>query len=351
MLGQQVSREQQDWDLDKIPVGAIDPANAPPTPFPAVPFPAVVPPPEAQSAEPPHVTQWRWLSDMDPVTPGEMLADGLMVPEGVTVLYGPGDVGKGHVACEAIRWLTVAGPVLILDYETHPSEWRRRLGMMLSEPQLAKVAHMVPELSLPKEASNLRDVVAEIGAVAVVVDSYQAATPDGKVHAEQADVPREMFRALARIGVPALVLAHVTKSGGEHQPYPYGSVFVHNYARMTWSAGKVSQEDEPLRVELRCRKSNDRVPEMPRVYQFTYEGDRLAVSREMVLTRGEAIARVLFASDIPMSPGAIYTALDYANLLWEGATVENIGSLLRADRKGRFRRMPNGWVGVQAGKG
>jgi len=309
----------------------------------------VVPAQPEASAEPDPLRPWQWLADMDPVTPGAMLADGLMVPEGVTVLYGPGDVGKGHVACEAIRHLSAVGPVLILDYETHPSEWRRRLGMMLSDPQLRRVAHMVPELSLPKEATAIRGIVADMGAVAVVLDSYQAATPDGRVHAEQADVPREMFRALARVGVPALVLAHVTKSGGDHQPYPYGSVFVHNYARMTWSAGKLSQEDEPLRVELRCRKSNDRQPELPRVYQFTYAGDVLTVEREMMLTHGEAIAMVLLASDVPMTAAGIFTALDYRGLMWEGANVDNIGALLRADRKGRFRRTEGGWVGVKVG--
>lgn len=344
MLGQRVSREYEDWDLDDLPLGITDPSEARASPAPAIlPFPDR-PPPEATGSEKPSALRWQWMAEVEAVDPGALLADGLMVPEGVTVLYGPGDVGKGHVACEAIRHLVRQGPILILDYETHPSEWRRRLGMMLSPEHLGKVAHIVPDKSLPKEADALHDLVADIGAHAIILDSYQAATPDGKVHAEQADVPREMFRALARIGVPALVLAHVTKSGGDHQPYPYGSVFVHNYARMTWSAGKLSQEDEPLRVELRCRKSNDRTPELPRVYEFTYAPDGLRVTREMMLTHGEAIALVLGASDKPMTPAAIFTALDYQGLLWEGATVDNIGSLLRADRKGRFTRHASGWL-------
>lgn len=341
-----MSREWEDWELDDIPEGIVDPADkskARAVPF-LSPFPDVGSPEATATEQPAPLRGWQWMAEVDAVDPGKLLADGLMVPEGVTVLYGPGDVGKGHVACEAIRHLVPTGPVLILDYETHPSEWRRRLGLMLSQELLGKVAHIVPDKSLPKEAEALREVVTEIGAQAIILDSYQAATPDGKVHAEQADVPREMFRALARIGVPALVLAHVTKSGGEHQPYPYGSVFVHNYARMTWSASKLSQEDEPLRIELRNRKSNDRTPELPRVYEFVYGPTAIVVNREMVLTHGEAIALVLAASDVPMSPAAVYTALDYQGLLWEGATVDNVGSLLRADRKGRFKRLPGGWV-------
>lgn len=337
-----MSRDNQDWDLDDIPYGIIDPADK--SRGPSLPLPEpFVPPKAAATDKPPVLRGYQWVSDMDAIDPAALLADGLMVPEGVTILYGPGNVGKGHMACEAIRHLTPIGPVLIIDYETHPSEWRRRLGAMLPPESLSRVAHVVPEKSLPKEADTLRGIVSEIGACAVIVDSYQAATPDGKVHAEQADTPREMFRAFARLGVPALVLAHVTKSGGEHQPYPYGSVFVHNYARMTWSAGKLSQDDEPLRIEIRNRKSNDRMPEPPRIYEFKYAGDTIAVSREIALSHAEAIASVMSETK-PMSAAAVLTALDYANLIWEGATVDNIGSLLRADRKGRFRRVPQGWV-------
>ena len=336
-----MSREYEDWDLNDLPAGITDPADASrrrAAPF--APFPDVGPSPEALTDKP---EAFRWMEGIEAVEVSAMLADGLMVPEGVTVLYGPGDVGKGHVACEAIRHLVPLGPVLILDYETHPSEWRKRLGMMIPN-QLDKVAHMVPAKSLPKDVEAIRGVVKETGAVAIILDSYQAATPDGRVHAEQADVPREMFRALALLEVPTLVLAHVTKSGGDHQPYPYGSVFVHNYARMTWSAGKLSQEDEPLRVELRNRKSNDRPPEVPRVYEFLYGASGIRVERQMVLTHGEAIAFVLTNSTVPMSPAGILIALDYAGLLWEGATVDNIGSLLRADRKGRFVRRTQGWM-------
>lgn len=337
-----MSREHQDWDLDDLPYGIIDPADRS-RPI-ALPFPdPSVRPQAAELDKAPALRGWSWMAEIDAVDPAKLLADGLIVPEGVTIIYGPGNVGKGHVACEAIRHLVPSGPVLILDYEAHPSEWRRRLGLMLTPELLGKVAHMVPDKSLPKEADNIRSVIGETGAVAVVLDSYQAATPDGRVHAEQADTPREMFRALNRLGVPTLVLAHVTKSGGEHQAYPYGSVFVHNYARCTWSAGKLSQEGDPLRIELRNRKMNDGKEEPTRVYEFTYGAESLSVTREVALSHAEAIQAVLSGSK-PMTAAAIYTALDYANLIWEGATVDTIGSLLRADRKGRFKREPSGWI-------
>jgi hypothetical protein len=206
------------------------------------------------------------------------------------------------------------------------------------------VHYRVPDLQLPKEAGLLRDEVARIGAIAVVLDSYQAATPDGRIHAEQADVPREMFHALARIGVPALVLAHVTKSGGDHQQYPYGSVFVHNLARMTWSVRKLSQDDEPLRVELRNQKSNDRQLELPTVLAFPYVDGKIIPAREMVRSHADAILLVLTRSNVPLSAAGVYSALDWANLLWDTATPEQIRQLLKNDKGGRFVRHSEGWA-------
>src|SRR5262245_25938979 len=275
---------------------------------------------------------------------GSLLADGLMVPEGATVLYGPGGVGKGHVACEAIRHLLLDGPVLIVDYEAHPSEWKRRLAAMLTRADQRNVIHMVPPESLPKSEQLVRSVIRDTGAMSLVLDSYQAATPSGKATAEIADTPRDMFGSLARIGVPSLVLAHVPKSSADHPPYPYGSVFIHAYARMTWSIARLSQDDETLRCELRNQKVNDRQLQLPRVYDFVYGPDGMHVQREMVMSRAEAIAMVLEHSDKPLTPAGIYNALDYRGWLQGGQSVDNIGALLRMDRKGRFKRVAGGWV-------
>ena len=310
-----------------------------------IPFPSrnVVPAQPVATSEPVALPYERPLADLERGAPGPLIADGLMVPgRAVTVVYGPGGVGKGHIACEAIKHLSAIGPVLIVDYEAHESEWGNRLDAMEVRDN---VFYVVPKLQLPKETEAIREAVERTGAKAIVLDSYQAATPDGRVHAEQADVPREMFHALARIGVPALVLAHVTKSSGEHPPYPYGSVFVHSYARMTWSVRKLSQEDEPLRVELRNQKSNDRKLELPRVRVFTREADgRLVVTSEISLTHADAILIVLQRSSVPLSPSGVYSGLDWQDLLWDSATPEQIRQLLKNDKGGRFIRSGDGWA-------
>jgi len=334
-----LSSDGSEWDLDDLPLGTRDPADR------IIPFSQIVGPaqPEPKS-EPPSVTRaYEYLSEGIDSELGSMLADGLMVPEGVTVLYGPGGVGKGHVACEAIRHLVLDGPVLIVDYEAHRSEWRKRLRLMLSVEQLERVAYVVPEAQLPKSAVALRDMVREIGALSMVVDSYQAGTPDGRVHAEQADTPRDMFRALAVVGVPTLMLAHVTKSGGDHQPHPYGSVFVHSYARMTWSIARLSDDGDPLTVELRNQKANDRPRDLPRRYTFTYTERRLVVDREVLMSRGDLIASVLRGQKAWLMPAAIYTLMVQLGVLPDDMTVQHIGSLLRNDKGDRFERSAEGW--------
>ena len=56
--------------------------------------------------------------------------------------------------------------------------------------------------------------------------------------------------ALAHIGRPALSLGHVTKA--EDGRYPFGSVFWHNLARLTWSLTR-----GPVGTVLTCRKANN----------------------------------------------------------------------------------------------
>ena len=54
------------------------------------------------------------------------------------------------------------------------------------------------------------------------------------------EAPGQFFAAIARIGLPSLTLAHVTGAGDLSKPF--GSVFWHNLARVTWSASRVSAE-------------------------------------------------------------------------------------------------------------
>src|SRR4051812_118896 len=53
---------------------------------------------------------------------------GRLDPEGHTILYGPGGVGKGALTCWwIVRLVTDGHRVLILDWEGHATEWARRI--------------------------------------------------------------------------------------------------------------------------------------------------------------------------------------------------------------------------------
>jgi hypothetical protein len=113
---------------------------------------------------------------------------------------------------------------------------------------------------------------------------------------------------------------------------------------MTWSIESLSQDEDILRTEIRNQKVNDRQLQLPRVYDFIYGPDGMHVRREIVMSRAEAIYLVLSQSDGPMTPAKIYTALEYRGWLQQGQTIDNIGALLRMDRKGRFARVGGGWI-------
>ena len=66
---------------------------------------------------------------------------------------------------------------------------------------------------------------------------------------------------LSRLALPSLTVAHVTKADDDR--YPFGSIFYHNSAHITWNVKLVHDEGDVAHVGLYCRKSNDDKPEPP----------------------------------------------------------------------------------------
>lgn len=187
-----------------------------------------------------------WTISTDP--PAPMLIDRLD-PAGHTILYGTGGVGKGALACRWISDLVQAGRrILILDYEGHPEEWSRRIAALSPSAHGGDgVRHLVPSAPLNRSVAEI-DLTCDTHAIDyLVIDSAVMACGADPLKPESAALYAE---ALVRIGLPTLSLAHVTKV--DDPRYPFGSVFWHNLARMTWSLTGV--EDEVL---LKHRKHNN----------------------------------------------------------------------------------------------
>jgi len=202
-----------------------------------------------------HAKKFRRLADVPATTPPPLLVDRLD-PIGHTVLFGTGGVGKGVTACGWIRNLVnVEGRnVAILDYEGHPEEWSRRLrGLGADTDNIFIWEPLNKDFGKPRplwdQAEEIREVFDALNISVAVVDSaVPAAYGADPLRPETAML---YARGVQVLGRPTLTLAHVTK--GDSMAYPFGSVFWHNLARMTWSL----QREEDGRLILQHRKRNN----------------------------------------------------------------------------------------------
>ncbi len=178
-----------------------------------------------------------------------------------TVIFGDGGCGKGTYASAMAAGLVVAGDrVLVVDYEHHPSEWARRIASLGGLEALSEVVYVSPVASTWKgargaiwdHADDLGELAGQTECTYVFVDSAVPAC--GATNPLDPEAPGQYFAALARIGLPSLTLAHATKAGDLR--FPFGSVFWHNLARVTWSAQKLGDEDGH-RILLTNRKANN----------------------------------------------------------------------------------------------
>lgn len=165
---------------------------------------------------------------------------GRLDPAGATLLYGPGGIGKGTLVAAWIGLLVAAGHrVLLLDYEHHPEEWAPRihgLGGLAASAGVLYVPVAGPEWRgrrgpLWVQAPELLELADAFGATFAIVDSVVTACDNADVL--KAETATQYFGGLQIIGRPSLSIGHVTKIND--LTYPFGSVFLHNLGRATWS--------------------------------------------------------------------------------------------------------------------
>lgn len=203
----------------------------------------------------------RLLSEISSGPPAPLLIDRLD-PEGPSMLYGTGGVGKGTLAAWWIVQLVQAGHVvLIVDYEAHPTEWARRITSLGGLEVAGQVHHVSPSSAdwtgprgaIWQHADELRQAADAVKATYLFVDSVAVAC--GAVDVLKPEAPGQYHTALALIGRPSCSLAHITK--GEDTRYPFGSIFWHNLSRVTWSIAKQSPVAGEHAIVLSSRKANN----------------------------------------------------------------------------------------------
>jgi hypothetical protein len=272
----------------------------------------------------------RTLDDLPSGPPPEQLAEPYLSAEGVTIFYGLGGTGKGYISVYLALQLVRSGKrVTVIDFEGHPGEWGRRahaMGFTKIERQMVNYRSPFADDwtatrgSLKDVAAILREDLDEPDRRAdyLVIDSYTTASSTGDSMGGAA-AAQEFFNAVARLGRPALVIAHVAGGGDKFPDKPFGSVFVHNLARETWAVAQLGDSDaEPddsgtMQIELRNKKANARPKSPPQFLTFTFnqmgnvsvDAARPGGSTQVV----DLIADVLMRSPKPLTVKEIIAAI------------------------------------------
>lgn len=210
------------------------------------------------------------LREVPPMAGSRFLLNPYVEYGGPTILFADGGSGKSlfALACglsiasgRNILGETPASaqPVLYLDWESDPethADRRRALcvGAGLDDMDGA-IFYRRQTSSLAESASHIRREIASRGIGFAVIDSLGAARGG---EPESADSTIRLFNAARTLGVPWMGVDHVTKNGGDMQAKPFGSVFTHNLARLTWSLEKVEEGgDGTMTISLSNRKANN----------------------------------------------------------------------------------------------
>lgn len=184
------------------------------------------------------------------------------------ILFGDGDSLKSYLALWLITRLVRDHGlrVVFADWELEGSDHKARLRRLVGSrlPDIPYVKCLRP---LVAEAERIRRVVEQHKADYLLCDSVAYATSGAPEGAEQA---MEYFRALRQIGVGSLNIAHVPKGNDDREPTkPFGSVYWHNSARVTWYVKRVDDEqDDSVRLALIRKKNNLASKQLPALAGF-----------------------------------------------------------------------------------
>lgn len=204
----------------------------------------------------------------------DYLIGGLAPASGTTIFFGAGSAAKTFLTMlmaicisKGIDFLgrpTEKRNVLFVDYETGEEVFGFRLGRLLRgmgyESQDSDGIYYWDAGGIPllDQVEAIRQAADRHNCGCLVID--HAALACG-TEPEKSEAALRVKRALARIKLPALMVAHVT-GDGERDPTqvqrPFGSVFWSNLARRTWYVNRVQdQESDLAELGLYCRKNND----------------------------------------------------------------------------------------------
>jgi hypothetical protein len=275
------------------------------------------------------------------------LAEPIVGGHGSTVWFGDGSAGKSLLALAIAAALQTGDGrvlelrnvaqrrVLFLDYEWDATVHRQRLAQIVGD-EMPDLAYLRCEVPLHEDVDHIRAEVRRTQSDFLVVDSASWAAGD---EPEAADSAKAFYGALRQIGLDALVTAHTTKVGADAKPF--GSVFWHNGARLTWHAsGEQELDDNTLRIGLVNRKNNAGRLWRPLAWQVTF-GERITFERVEASSLASVAQKMSIAERAKES--LVTGSRTVADLAEEfNEKVESVRQALdREVRRGKFVKFPN----------
>jgi hypothetical protein len=168
-------------------------------------------------------------------------------------------------------------PVLYLDWETDSQTHAARLRAICAgaDPPietLPPIFYQRMSTSLVEGAASVRRRLGELSAGFVIVDSIGPAR--GGVTGDGSSETIRLHNAGRGFNVPWIGVDHITKSKEGDKTKPFGSVYEHNLARLTWSVEKAPDSSEgKLIIALTNHKANNGRLVPRRGYNVTIEED------------------------------------------------------------------------------
>lgn len=186
-------------------------------------------------------------------------------------LFGDGADGKSYLALYwAVRLAELGWRVLYADWEFSGEDHRERLERITGPDMPGGILYVRCDRPLTDEADRLRRIVAEERVDYLIADSVAFAC-DGPP--EAAEVAARYFRALRRIAVGSLNVAHVRQENGDQKPF--GSAFWHNGFRSTIFAKRSTETTGALLdVGLFNRKQSTGPTSRPTGYRIDFGDGR-----------------------------------------------------------------------------
>jgi hypothetical protein len=291
------------------------------------------------------------LADVELIDRDQYLLPDLISAEDPTIWFGDGGSMKSYLALAACATISTGSSDILgvapterlnvgyVDWEFNPQAHRRRLGRMALSTPLPKVTYIRCDRPLTYEVNRLQRLIRDHHLGFLVLDSIVVSC-DGP--AENSDTVGRYLQAVRQLGVPTLLIAHVTKSD-DGDKKPLGSVMWHNAARLTWFFKKASESGDQTTVGLFNRKNSENRLHDPMAFSFWFQRDlgRTIISPASASDMAEDPE---LAERMPMKDRIAAVIRDQPKTITQiateiGKTVQDVSTTVRRGEGRMFQRL------------